>query len=255
MEVTKDFLKKLVEESSSVLNGYYRNIKSIDYKSDKSPVTEADKAVEQKLRDIISDKFPEHGIQGEEFGVSNPESAYRWFLDPIDGTKSFMIGRPTFGTLIALTYEEEAIMGVINQPITKDCWIGIKGEGSTLNGNIAETRNCKILSDAVLCTTGPNYFSQEKLDIFNMIAKESHYEIYGGDCYSYGLLSSGLVDIVMESQLKPHDYMAFIPIIEEAGGIITDWQGEKLNSNSNGDVIACATKDLHNQILALINNI
>jgi histidinol phosphatase-like enzyme (inositol monophosphatase family) len=246
------FIDTLIDASAKVLTHYYRNFGDITSKADKSPVTIADQETEKALRALITEHFPEDGIQGEEYGIERADSPYSWFLDPIDGTTSFMIGRPTFGTLIALTHDGQSIAGVINQPITNECWLGIKGQGATLNGTPIRTRQCKSLADAVICTTGPNYFNDQTLSIFNRIANTARFQLYGGDCYSYGLLASGHVDIVMESGLKAHDFMAFIPLIEEAGGVITDWEGNALTFESKGDIIVSATPELHQEVLGLI---
>jgi histidinol phosphatase-like enzyme (inositol monophosphatase family) len=247
-----EFVNNLMDKSVDNIHKHFRNIDNIDSKSDMTPVTIADKETEQLLRKLISEKFPEHGIQGEEFGIENESAPYRWVIDPIDGTLSFMIGRPTFGTLLALVHNNETILGVINQPISGERWLAYKGNGATLNGKKITTRKCSALKNATLCTTGPNYFSSKKLNIFNKIAEKVRYTVYGGDCYSYGLLAAGHVDLVIESGLKAHDFLPLKTIIEEAGGIITDWNGHELGFESDGDVVAAGDKKVHGQILAML---
>jgi inositol-phosphate phosphatase/L-galactose 1-phosphate phosphatase/histidinol-phosphatase len=247
--LSTEIIQALCSCVDETLLPFYRSFGAVQVKDDKSPVTQADQAVERQLRTCIEQYFPDHGIIGEEFDAVRPNSPYQWFIDPIDGTLSFMAGRPTFGTLLALTYEGEALFGMIYQPITKDCWVATKA-GATHNGVPIRTRVCEALSQAIICTTGPHYFSQSEKTSFDKIATQAQYQLYGGDCYNYGLLASGYVDVVMEAGLKPHDYMAMIALIEQAGGVITDWQGNPLTPHSNGTVLACGDEALHRKILA-----
>ncbi|MCE3232521.1 MAG: Inositol monophosphatase family protein [Rickettsiaceae bacterium] len=247
------FANNLVDNSSDIIRKHFRNIDNITSKGDLTPVTIADQETEKAIRTLIQAKYPDHGIQGEEFGIENEKAEYRWIIDPIDGTTSFMIGRPTFGTLLALMQNNEAVLGVIDQPISGERWLAYKGNGATFNGNKISTRKCASLSDAVLCTTGPNYFSAQKLKLFNQVAEKARFNVYGGDCYSYGLLAAGHVDIVVESGLKQHDFFPLKTIIEEAGGIITDWQGKPLDINSNGDIVASGDKRVHGEVIKILN--
>lgn len=252
-ELTK-FANKLADSSGSVIRKYYRNFGSIDAKGDASPVTIADREAEQAIRQLIKQQYPEHGIQGEEFGVENENVKLRWVIDPIDGTTSFMIGRPTFGTLIALTFEGKPIIGIIDQPINGERWVGVKGEVTTFNGKEISVRGCDFLSEAIIATTGPNYFNQEKLVRFNNIAGKARYTVYGGDCYSYALLAMGMVDAVVESGLKPHDFMALKVVVEGAGGVSSDWNGRELDINSNGDVIFAGDMRVRAEILKVLSS-
>lgn len=255
IDIPKPFITSMLQSVNKVLTPYYRNIQAFETKHDCSPVTEADKGVETALRALIEQSYPEHGIQGEEFGITNEEAPYRWFIDPIDGTLSFLIGRPTFGTLVALTHQDQPIWGMIYQPITKDCWAGRidqTNKQATLNDAPITTRQCETIDTAVIATTGPNYFTEQEKVLFEKIANQAQYQLYGGDCYSYGLLASGFVDIVIEAGLKPHDYMAMVPVVEAAGGIMTDWQGNPLTSKSDGRVVACGTQPLHTQLISML---
>ena len=257
------FTNKLADKSGGVIKKYYRQLDKIETKGDSSPVTIADKEVELALRDMIKEQYPNHEIEGEEFGLENEnKSDYRWVIDPIDGTLAFIAGRPTFGTLISLLYKKKSILGVIDQPINNERWVGLSGSGATFNKfngtnnnneskskSAISTSNCEDLKDAIICTTGPNYFTEEKLKIFNKISVCAKYTIYGGDCYNYGLLALGQVDAVIESGLKPHDFFAFIPIIKEAGGVVTDWQGSELSHDSCGDIVVSCNEKIHAQIL------
>jgi len=250
-ELTK-FANLLAEASGEVIRKYYRNFGEIVAKGDSSPVTIADQETEMAIRYLIKDRYPEHGIQGEEFGIENGNSKFKWVIDPIDGTASFIIGRPIFATLIALLYEGRPVIGIIDQPITLERWVGFEGAKTLFNGKEVGVRVCEKLSNAVLCTTGPQYFSAENLHKFNAIAGNAKYCVYGGDCYNYALLAMGNVDVVVESGLKPHDFIALRVIVEQAGGVATDWHGKPLDMNSGGDVVFCGDKNLHAEVLEML---
>lgn len=247
-----EFANNCVDKSGVKIRSHFRNLADIESKNDESPVTIADKEAEKILRNAIKEQYPDHGIHGEEYGVENPDAEYKWIIDPIDGTASFMIGRPIFGTLIGLLKNGKPILGVIDQPITGERWVAGEGCGTTFNNSMCKTRNSS-LSKAILCTTSPEYLPGEALTKFNQLASKVRYTIYGGDCYNYGLLAAGHVDLVVESGLKQHDFWPLIPIIIEAGGVITDWQGNELTEGSNGDVVAAANGELHKQVLAILN--
>jgi histidinol phosphatase-like enzyme (inositol monophosphatase family) len=248
------FANQIADKSGEVVRRYYRNLNDVEAKEDSSPVTIADREAEKTLRKMINQKYPEHGIQGEEFGIENEGAEYKWIIDPIDGTLSFMIGRPIFGTLIGLLKNNEPILGVIDQPINNERWVGASNSKTKFNDKTVEFSNCQYLKDATLCTTAPNYYTPKKLAIFNEIASKAKYNIYGGDCYNYGLAASGNVDVVLDSGLKQHDFLPIIPIIKGSGGIISDWNGNDLDINSNGDIIICSNKNLHDEILKVIND-
>ena len=251
-----DFINKLADKSDEIIAKYYRKDFSIDEKSDRTPVTIADREVEQELRNMINQQYPEHGIIGEEFGSENTDAEYVWILDPIDGTVSFTVGRPLFCNLIALTKNNKPILGLINQPIVKDRFIGGKNTDAKLNQGIIKTRNCKKLSNAIIATTGPNYFSEDELLTFNKIESYTKRVVYGGDSYNYALLAAGNLDIVMESGLSIYDYAALIPVIEAAGGVVTDWSGNdiKLQNGKKIQILVSANKELHNETIMKLNN-
>ncbi len=250
MQEFLDFANKLADASGVVIQKYYRNFGDIEFKSDETPVTIADKEAENTIRSLIKATYPDHGIFGEEFGAENPNAKYCWVIDPIDGTASFIIGRPIFGTLIALLEGEEPVLGVINQPVTNDRWVAAKGQGAFLNGDEIKTSLCSELENAMICTTGPDYLPGNKLAAFNNVAGKCRRVIYGGDCYNYGLLAAGNVDIIIESGLKLYDFAALIPIIKESGGVICDWNGNELGAKTS-DVIVCANKKLYEQVIKL----
>lgn len=254
-----DFINYLADASSTVAKQYFRTQNTGEItKADDSPVTKADQQIEKLIRDEIQKKYPNHGIVGEEYKNVNTDADYVWIIDPIDGTSSFIIGRPLFGTLIALTYKGESILGVMNQPIIKERWIGIKNQGSFFQGKKIKTRNCNKISDSVMCASSSFYFRGEDDHMFKELCKLTKYQkiggvVYGGDCYSYASLASGFIDIVIDPGLQVYDYAALIPIIEEAGGIITDFQGNDLKLQSNVKLVASANKELHQEVIKVIN--
>lgn len=227
-------IHQMADASQQIAQTYYRQELSVTHKQDASPVTIADREIEHRLRQMIQENHASHGIIGEELGTQQADAEYVWVLDPIDGTSSFIAGRPIFGTLIALLHRQKPVLGLINQPITKERWIGYQGGKATLNDTPITVSNCTELQQAHIATTGPDYFSDEHLAIFQKINKQSiHTPLYGGDCYNYGLFARGSLDLVIESGLKPYDCAALIPIIEAAGGLVRDWHGQPLNFQYN----------------------
>jgi len=248
------FSNFLADESSKIIKKYFRKPLSIYSKEDESPVTIADKNTELKIRELIESKYPNHGILGEEFEGKDIDSEYLWVIDPIDGTRSFIAGHKDFGTLIALLHNKKPIIGIINCPMHEERWVGVKGEITRMNNQLVKTSNVKILNKSYLSTTGLYMFENDKFKIgFNKIRSQTRYHRFGGDCYNYGMLASGFIDIVIENTLKAHDYMALIPIIEGAGGIITDKYGKSIHLNSDGSVVVSANDILHKQLIDLIN--
>jgi inositol-phosphate phosphatase/L-galactose 1-phosphate phosphatase/histidinol-phosphatase len=254
---------QLADAARSVVTPHYRGEFQVDTKSDASPVTAIDRAVETRLREIIEKERPEDGIIGEEFDDKDTQNGYRWVLDPIDGTKAFMLGLTHFTTLIALTFDGRPVLGCIDQAIVKDRWIGganIAGERSSMptthNGKIVQTRQTKALSDATLSSHSPNPYMGEALDHstpqwqrFKKLHSAAKMMNWGGDALLYASVASGHCDIVMDCDLGTHDYCALVPIIEGAGGIMSDWEGLPLTIDSTGDVLACATAQLHQAAL------
>ena len=192
------------------------------------------------MRAIIEAERPGDGIEGEDFGLHNEAAARRWVLDPIDGTTSFIAGRPIFGTLIALLEDGWPVLGVIDQPILGERWVGAVGRGTTFNGQPVRTASRSDLAEAVLATTSPHLFAGHEVDHFMALARSvaERKIIWGGDCYNYGLVASGHVDIVCEAGLKLHDFAALVPVVEGAGGTMCDWNGEPLHAGSTGEVLA-----------------
>ncbi|CAJ1973052.1 unnamed protein product [Sphenostylis stenocarpa] len=250
---------KVADAAGEVIRKYFRK-KNFDvvHKHDLSPVTIADQSAEEAMVSIILDNFPSHAIYGEEKGWRCKENTadYVWVLDPIDGTKSFITGKPVFGTLIALLQNGTPILGIVDQPVLKERWIGITGKRTTLNGEEISTRTCADLSQAYLYTTSPHLFSGDAEEAFIRVRSKVKIPLYGCDCYAYALLSSGFVDLVVESGLKPYDFLALVPVIEGAGGVITDWKGDQLfweasplSIATSFNVVAAGDKQIHQQAL------
>lgn len=241
------------DAAGEVLAHYFRKPLDVDTKADATPVTQADRDAEIAMRALIADALPDHGILGEELAAVNPGAEFTWVLDPIDGTKSFITGKPMFGTLVALARDGVPLLGLINQPIIHERWLGAAGKPTTFNGAPARTRPCARIGDAILYTTSPHLFSEDEGAAFARLSARVRHALYGGDCYSYGLLASGHADIVVEAGLKPYDYAALVPVVEGAGGRITDWQGRPLTLASDGRVLAAGDAALHAEVLAILS--
>ncbi|KAL1554304.1 Bifunctional phosphatase IMPL2, chloroplastic [Salvia divinorum] len=250
---------QLADAAGAVIRRYFRKSFDILDKPDLSPVTIADQAAEESMVKIIQENFPSHAIYGEENGWMCKEdfADFVWVLDPIDGTKSFITGKPVFGTLISLLHKGEPILGIIDQPILKERWIGITGRRTVLNGQEISTRYCEQLSKAYMYTTSPHLFTGDAEVAFARVRSKVKVPLYGCDCYAYALLASGFVDLVIESGLKPYDFLSLIPVIEGAGGVITDWEGHQLkweaSSKSHAppsfNVVAAGDKRVHEEAL------
>jgi inositol-phosphate phosphatase/L-galactose 1-phosphate phosphatase/histidinol-phosphatase len=243
---------ELADAAGKIIAAHYRSPFEVETKADHSPVTVADRGVEARLREIIESRFPQDGIWGEEFGIKDSQNGMVWVIDPIDGTKSFVIGRPTFGTLIALCRDGVPILGVIDQPILKERWIGMEGQQTLFNGTPVQTRKCADLAHAICSSTTPAMFKGDERRIYETLDTQAKAMVWGADCYSYGLLASGYVDVVVEAQMSPYDYLALVPIIDGAGGHITDWNGEALTLNSGDKVLALGDKALFGEMQKVI---
>ena len=242
MSMTDDIAlaHRLADAAGAAIRPYFRGEIGLEAKGDASPVTLADRAAEEAMRRILAAEAARDGIIGDEFGSEREGASRTWVLDPIDGTVSFAAGRPIFGTLIALLREGFPVLGVIDQPIAGERWVGAMGRATTFNGTEVRTRPCRDLADAALASTGPQYFDDHAAEHFMALAGKTAHKrmIWGGDCYNYGLLASGQVDLVCESGLKLHDFAALVPVVEGAGGTMADWNGEPLHAGSEGHVIA-----------------
>lgn len=235
---------RLADAAGAAIRPLFRGTWEQERKADRSPVTEADRAAEAAMRAILESERPDEGIIGEEYGKSREGAGRQWVLDPVDGTISFMAGRPIFGTLIALMQDGWPVLGIIDQPIAGERWAGRIGEGTTFNGKPVRTRSCKSLDEAVLATSSPHYFDSASAEAYMQLAQtvggneRQGTIVYGGDCYNYGLLAGGHLDIVCEQGLEIYDYAALVPVVEGAGGTVSDWQGNPLDADSDGTIIA-----------------
>ena len=247
------FANILADESAKVIMEYFRQTLTIENKDDDTPVTIADKKSELKIRELINKAYPSHGILAEEFDNTNLDSEYIWVIDPIDGTRSFIAGHKDFGTLIALLYKKKPVLGIINCPAHNERWIGVENQITTLNGKKIKTSHKKSIEDCYTITTGLYLEDEIFRNSFENIINKSKDYILRGDCYMYGMLSSGLVDIVVEDTLKAHDYMALVPVIQGAGGVITDKYNNPITLDSDGSVLATANLLIHKQAINMIN--
>jgi len=248
-----DFAIQLAQDCAPIAKSAFRQGGAFIMKEDNSPVTEVDQAIERILREQIEIHYPEHGILGEEYDNVGLDRDFIWVLDPIDGTKQFASGHHGFGTLIALTYKNRPILGVINQPVTGECWAGAEGMATTLNGQPISVRQCHDIDQAVLAMSSPNYFTGTNLPRYQRLEAAACWSVYGGGCIAYGCLAGGLVDICLDANFDPFDYMALVPIVEGAGGVMTDWKGNSLTLASDGKLLASGSLALHQKALTLLN--
>ena len=246
------YAEEIATEARQIALQWFRHPLAIDTKADESPVTIADREVEQALRRAIGRRYPGHGILGEEFGLDHTDAEFVWSIDPIDGTRSFISGNPLWGSLLALLHRGSPVFGLIDIPATGERWTGMQGRAATFGGQPCRTRDTATLHRAILYATAPEIFNAEEFRAFEKLTGSVYLRRYGGDCYSYGLLAAGHIDLVMEAGLQPYDYLALAPVITAAGGVITDWQGRPLHMGSGGQVLAAANPALHAQALERI---
>ena len=251
------FVDELATVSGETIRPFFRSALGIENKSLSGgfdPVTAADRAAEAAMRALIRRTFPEHGVIGEEFGADRPGAEYVWVLDPIDGTKSFICGLPAWGTLIALTRRGETIYGMMHQPFTREQFSG-DGSGARYRGpagnRTLRVRPCAALGDAIMLTTSPLLMNEADRQAFRRVEQQVRLSRYGGDCYAYCVLAAGHVDLLIETELKPHDVLALIPIIEGAGGIMTTWDNGR--PHNGGRIVAAGDKRVHAQAMAMLN--
>ncbi|MHA3840264.1 histidinol-phosphatase [Sphingomonas aestuarii] len=243
---------RLADAARAAIRPYFRAEHGLEVKDDASPVTLADKAAEAAMRRLLIAERPMDGIIGEEEAAREGTSGRTWVLDPIDGTRSFIAGRPIYGTLIALIEEGWPLLGVIDQGILDERWLGVVGQPTTLNGRPATTRRCRDVADALLATTSPALFDDGQLHAFEHLDAGVRSTVLGGDCYNYACLASGHLDIVVEAGLKLHDFAALVPVVEGAGGRMCDWAGDPLRADSVGEVIAAGDPARIDDILDLM---
>uniref|UniRef100_A0A7S1XF79 Histidinol-phosphatase n=1 Tax=Compsopogon caeruleus TaxID=31354 RepID=A0A7S1XF79_9RHOD len=261
---------ELADAAGVVIRQYFRSPSlDLDLKSDQSPVTVADREAERVMRAILMDRAPSHGILGEELGCSDTDldldqREWVWVLDPIDGTKAFLSGKPTFGTLIALVHRGVPVLGVIDQAVLHERWVGYKGGSTTLNGQPVRVRRIdnntleseRLLPFIYVHATHPSMFQGSEADWekFRNLERNCRQSIFGSDCYAYALLASGCIDLVVEADLKPWDFLALSPVVENAGGVFTDWNGQGISLKSDGRVIAAASQQIHEESIQYLRD-
>ena len=244
------FAEELADLARQTAQQYFRTRLQVSVKSDRSPVTQADQEIERQIRHAISERYPNHAFFGEESGGAMLDGP-TWVVDPIDGTKSFICGVPLFGSLIAFLSNRRPVLGILEMPALGERWVGYVGR-TVLNGREAHVSDCKTLAEARLFATSPDMFVGKFADAFRDLSKQVGLRRFGTDCYAYGLLASGHCDLVVESGLKPYDVMALIPVIENAGGVVSDWRGQPIDTGFSGQIIAASTRELHEQALTCL---
>ena len=257
--VTEDdiaFAGRLADAAGKIALQYFRTSVAVDDKEDESPVTIADRGAEQAMREMIARERPQDGIIGEEFGKERAGASRVWVLDPIDGTKSFISGRPMFGTLVALAIDGVPELGVIDCSAVAERWVGVKGRRTTHRvrdgaARDVRVRACPELKLATLYCSSPLMF-KEHFPAFERVREKVKLPMYGGDCYAYGLVASGFADLDIEAGLQVYDYAAVAPVVEGAGGIMTDWRGKALDLSGDGRVIAAGDRKAHAAALELL---
>ena len=212
-------------------------------------MTLADRGAEQAIRELLAREVPDHGVIGEEFGRDRPDAAHVWVIDPIDGTKAFISGLPIYGTLIALLRDGVPVLGVMDQPISGERWIGAVGQPTKFNGRPTRTRPCPALAQATGFATSPLQFAPTDAARFDRVREGARLVRYGTDCYGCGMIALGFADFWIEAPLKLYDFAALVPIVQGAGGVITDWQGGVLNAESDGRVLASGDPALHREVI------
>lgn len=251
----RGFTESLAELASAAVREQIEGL-SLEIKADGSPVTTVDLAVERVLRQMIEERYPAHGILGEEYGNSRIDADWLWVLDPIDGTRQFAAGLANYGVLIALCHRGAPVIGVICQPLIGDLYLGVlagPAQGAWRAGRPLRTRVTTRLSDAIACVADPDSFNGAAADGREAIRGGSGWNVYDGSCIGFGALAAGRLDLCLcGPNLDPFDICALVPVVEGAGGVITDWSGKRLTAASKGAIVASCTEALHAEALALL---
>jgi myo-inositol-1(or 4)-monophosphatase len=251
----EDFALELARTAGGIAQAHFRRSYDVENKSATAfdPVTTADRAIERVLRAAIAERYPEHGIVAEEEGDRAARSAFKWYIDPIDGTRAFMTGSPLWGTLIGLTRDDVPLFGLLAQPVLEEIFFGAPSGSWLIKPDRRErlkSRGTVALSDAVLASTHPSMFSGDAARAYDSLTKRCRLQRFGGDCYNYAMLAAGYIDLVVEGQLKPFDIVPLIPLLQGAGCVVTDWDGRP--PLAGGYVVAAATPQLHAAARAIL---
>lgn len=248
-----DLANRAANLSRPVLRRYFRTPVDVIRKGDESPVTRADREAEAAIRTLLNREAPDHGIIGEEHGTERADADFVWVLDPLDGTRAFVVGKPTFGTLIALLHKGRPILGMIDMPMLGERWVGAAGHATTFNGQPVRTRACERLANAWINTTSPEMFRPgREAEGFARVRNASAGCNYGGDCYGYALVANGCLDLTIEASMQTYDFMALAPVVEGADGCITDWAGQPLSLDGDGTVLAAGDARVHAETVSLL---
>jgi len=231
---------------------YFRQNVAVEDKADESPVTIADRETEQAIRRSIQERFPSHGVFGEEFGRKDSDGTFTWIIDPIDGTKSFISGSPLFGMLLGVLCDGDPVAGIIRMPALGECFAGAKGGGATLNGEPIRCRKTPGLDKAAIYLNEANLLMAEEPERFRRLMSAGKLRRFAHDCYSFALLALGQIDAVVDFDLQPYDYLPVVPVVEAAGGVITDWAGRPLRLDSDGTLLAAGSPESHRELLLLL---
>ena len=248
------FAGRLADASGPLIRDAHRDGFAAEAKGDGSPVTDVDRAVEDRLRAMIAAAHPSHGVVGEERGATAADGGPVWVIDPIDGTLPFLAGIPVFGTLIALIEDGAPLIGIIDMPATRERWIGCEGMATTRNGEPVNVRACEDLSAALLSTSNPDFYGEADYLALQRLKAVARWTVYGGSCMSYAQIASGRIDIGIDVAFDPFDYLALVPVIRGAGGVITDWGGNPLTLGSGDRLVAAGDSRIHAQVLAMLAN-
>lgn len=246
------FANRLADASGAIIRRRFRQKINVEIKGDNSPVSDADRETESELRRLIGESFPDHGVIGEEYGQDRPDAEFVWVLDPIDGTKSFITGRPLFGTLIALCHNGKPILGIIDHPALGERWVGATGQPTRFNGNPVKARACSGIAAAAMFGSSPHSKTPSNEVAFDRVRRAARQVLYSSDCYAYGLIACGFADLCIEFGIGIHDFLAVVPVIEGAGGIVTDWNGKPLSIKSGDKVIAAGDATVHRAAMELL---
>ncbi len=246
------FAELLADEARSILREANAAPTDVQYKADASPVTDLDRRIEAHIRTFIDDRYPEHGVLGEEHGSRDLDADLVWVLDPIDGTAPFIAGIPVYGTLIGLAHHGRPFIGVIDHPATDDRWVGIAGKFARHNGRPVRTRRCELLEDAFVTNSNPDYLDTDEMRAFAALKSRVRYVQYGGSCYAYAMLASGRTDIGLDAKFDPFDVFAPAAVIEGAGGIVTDWSGKAIDLEWRGQILAAGCPEMHTRAISIL---
>jgi histidinol phosphatase-like enzyme (inositol monophosphatase family) len=245
--------QEIARSAATTAMGYFRNNPEIELKADESPVTVADLHIEKDARAVLTRVFPGHSILGEEYGAGDLSNNDVWVIDPIDGTRSFLAGHPLFGFLLAYLKDAENRLSIVGMPALNEVFLSQSGQGASLNGKPIKVSAKMELSEAILfINEGEKIFAMEP-EVHARLVVSGHTRRFAYDCYPHALLAAGLVDVVVDYDLKPFDYLPLTGLVEEAGGLMTDWAGQPLDFASDGRVVSAATPELHQQMLRLLS--